>query len=314
MRIDTGVYVKVHKILIIIIITKVKRYSYRKGSRVVIILILHHLLLSVSSNNQSINRLEGRVGVLDLGVEGVEVDERTGEDVGVVRDLGSILLRGEDGVRDTLNLGEALDLTSLDGEGVGNEARVDGNELALDIDSRSDGTVNSDGECGEGLDGESGVGGWAFSDEGSGDRVDTVESKRSVVRSGPSGALLDGGSQPSLVSSLGGEDGSGNGNVGGVGDGRSGTEVGRDTDVLNDGGQGGEGPDVGDGELVGTRLGGSVSESTREDLDVGLFVSSDLGDSSSDPVWETGVGKVLGRELLEAGRQQKLSVNGVGTY
>jgi hypothetical protein len=103
------------------------------------------------------------------------------------------------------------------------------------------------------------------------------------------------------VSGLGGEDGSSNGNVGGVGDGRSGTEVGRDTDILNDGGQGGERPDVGDGELVGTRLGGSGSESTGEDLDVGLFVFTNLGNSSSDPVGETGVGEVLGRELLEAG-------------
>jgi hypothetical protein len=260
------------------------------------------ILLSspLPSYDNIVHRLESGVGVRDLGVEGVEVDERTSEDVGVVRDLGSILLRGEDGVRDTLDLGEALDLASLDGEGVGSEARVDGNELALDVDGRSDGTVSSNGECWEGLDGKGGVGGWALGDEGSGDRVDAVESEGSVVRSGPSGALLDGRSQPSLVSGLGGEDGSGNSEVGGVGDGRGGTEVGRDTDVLNDGSQGGEGPDVGDGELVRTRLGGSVSESSGEDGDVRSLVLADLRDSSSDPVGETGGLEVLGRELGEA--------------
>jgi hypothetical protein len=247
-------------------------------------------------------RLESRGGVGDLGVEGVEVDERTSEDVGVVRDLGSILLRSEDGVRDTLNGGVTLDLASLDGEGVGDEASVDGNELALDIDGRGNSTVSGDGESRESLDGESGVGGGAFSDESGGDRVNAVESEGSVLRSGPSGALLDGRSDPSLVSGLGGEDGSGNGQVSGVGDGRSSTEVGRDTDVLDDGSQGSERLDIGDGELVGTRLGSSVSESTREELDVLGLVAGDLGDSASDPVGEASGLKVLGRELLEAGR------------
>jgi len=46
------------------------------------------------------------------------------------------------------------------------------------------------------------------------------------------------------VSGLGGEDGSGNGNVGGVRDVLSGTGVGRDTDVLDQGSERDEGLDV----------------------------------------------------------------------
>jgi hypothetical protein len=49
---------------------------------------------------------------------------------------------------------------------------------------------------------------------------------------------------PCLVSSLGGEDGSGNGDVGGVRDVLSGTGVGGDTDVLNQGSERDEGLDV----------------------------------------------------------------------
>lgn len=167
--------------------------------------------------------LKSGVRVGDLGVEGVEVDEWTGEDVRVVRDLGGILLGSEDGVRDTLDNWVTLNLTSLDGEGVGGETGVDGDKLALDINGRGNSTIGGDGELWESLDGESWVGGWARGDEVGGDRVDAVESQGGVVGTGPSGTLHDGGSEPSLVSSLGGEDGTGNGNVSWVLDGGSGT-------------------------------------------------------------------------------------------
>lgn len=85
------------------------------------------------------------------------------------------------------------------------------------------------------------------------------------------------------MTSLSGEDGAGNGDVGGLSDGRGGTEVGGDTDVLDDGGSGHERLGVGDtGEAVGARLGGSVSESTRQELDVLSLVLGNVLETFSD--------------------------------
>ena len=85
----------------------------------------------------SFHRLEvgGRVG--DRAEEGVVEDGNTGDDVAtkviisfcesclnekgrhsLVADQGGVLLGGEDGVRDTLGLGQVLDLSVDDGEGV----------------------------------------------------------------------------------------------------------------------------------------------------------------------------------------------------
>ena len=103
------------------------------------------------------------------------------------------------------------------------------------------------------------------------------------------------------MSGLGSEDGTGNGHVGGVGDGTGGTEVGRDTDVLNEGGETDKRVDVGDGELVLARLGGSVSDGPREESDVLGLVLSNVLNSVSDPVWVAGAHEVVLRELGEVG-------------
>lgn len=92
------------------------------------------------------------------------------------------------------------------------------------------------------------------------------------------------------MTSLGGEDGTGNGDVGGLGDGGSGAEVGRDTDVLNERSGGEERLGVGDtGELVGARLGGGGSERTREERNVLGLVLGDLLETVSDPLGVTGL-------------------------
>jgi hypothetical protein len=64
--------------------------------------------------------------------------------------------------------------------------------------------------------------------------------------------------------------------VGLVNDGSGSSEVGGDTNVLEDGGQGGEGLGVGVRELVGTRLNSSAAEGSGEERDVRSFVLSDL--------------------------------------
>lgn len=94
-----------------------------------------------------------------------------------------------------------------------------------------------DGSGREGLDRESGVGRRAGGDESSGDRVDIRESEGGVLRSVPGSALEPDGRNPGLVSRLNGQDGSGSGDVVLVGDEARGSEVGRDTNVLNHGGK-----------------------------------------------------------------------------
>jgi hypothetical protein len=50
-------------------------------------------------------------------------------------------------------------------------------------------------------------------------------------------------------------------------------------------------------QRVGALLGSTISEGTREESNVVVLVAGNLRESSSNPVWVTGGGKVLGREL-----------------
>lgn len=118
--------------------------------------------------------------------------------------------------------------------------------------------------------------------------------------------MLDGRLDPALVTSLGGEDRTGNGNVGGVGDVLSGTEVGRGTDVLDDRGEGDESRRGGQAKVVLARLGGSVSEGTGEERDVVTLVGGDLLNAVADPV-----GEALTHELLLGELAEGLLVEGV---
>ena len=180
--------------------------------------------------------------------------------------------------------GEVGNLSAGDGEVLGVETGNELDECSVSGDAGGEGTVGSDSKCGECLEGESGVGGWARRDESRGNGVDLVEVKRSVLRAGPRWALVDGRVEPCLVSGLGGQDGSRNGHVGGLGDGRGGTEVGADTDILDDSGGGNECLGVGHGgrEVVGAWLGGSGSKSSREEGDVLCLVLGNVFNSVSD--------------------------------
>lgn len=189
----------------------------------------------------------------------------------------------------------------------------------------------SKGEGGEGGEGQSAVGSGARVgvDELGSDRVDGAEGDGGVVRARPGLVLVDLGRDPALVTSLGGEDGTSDGQVGLVDDGGGGTEVGcgsgatmqderrvmtvvccarltRNSDVLDDGGKGGKALGVGVGEGVLAGLDGGLTQSSGEELDVGSLVLGDLGESTSDPSGVSGSLEGGGVELGEG-----VSVKGV---
>lgn len=160
------------------------------------------------------------------------------------------------------------------------------NKLAVEVDALGgDGAVGADGEGGEGLDWEGWVALGARSDESCSNGVDLAEVEWGVLWAGPSRVLGDGRAEPSLVSGLGGEDRSGNGHVGGLGDRGGGTEVGGDTDVLDEGSGSEEAVDIGHAvKVVGAWLGGSGAEGSGEEGDV-LSCKEDLGCQRSSLPW-----------------------------
>lgn len=157
----------------------------------------------------------------------------------------------------------------------------------------------TEGETWEGNDWQGSVGAWAAGDERSGQGVGLVEVQGNIVWS--SGRVGQGsrGLDPGRVSSLGGQDGTSGGEVGPAGDVGSSSEVGRDTDTFEELGGGNEGGDVGDTEVVLASSDGLVTEGRLEELNVGDFITTNFEESLSDRWLETGVGKVLGRELLQ---------------
>ena len=221
----------------------------------------------------------------------------------VVADKGVVALGGEDGVRDTLGLGEVRDLSVNDGEGVRVEA---GDEL--DVSARGaggggDGAVRRDRESGERLEREGGVRGRAAGDKLCGDRVDLVEVERGVLGARPSGPLIDGGREPTLVARLGSKDRAGDGDVCRLGDGRRRAEVGGDADVLDDGSEAHEGDRVNNGrECVSARLGRGGAERARQERDVLRLVARDIGHPVAYPVGVAGFHEVVLGELAELRR------------
>ncbi len=199
-------------------------------------------------------------------------------------------------------MGQVRDLAVDDGEGVCVETCDELDVGVVGASGGGDGTIGPDGEGGERLEGECRVGGWARGDEAGSDRVNLVEVERGVLGAGPSGSMVDRRAQPSLVTSLGSEDRAGDGHVRGLGDGGCGTEVGRDTDVLDRGGEAHEGDRVNDrGERVGAWLGGSVAKGAGEESDVLGLVLGDVGDTIADPVGITGLHEIGLGELAKLG-------------
>lgn len=101
------------------------------------------------------------------------------------------------------------------------------------------------------------------------------------------------------MAGLNGEDGASDGGVEGVRDVLVGANVGRDTDVLEEGRERDEGARVGEGEGVLARGDRVVTEGGGEELDVGRLVLRDLKDTAADPVGEASLGKVVVVELGE---------------
>lgn len=219
--------------------------------------------------------------------------------------------------------GQHLHLAVLDLVGSDGQSLVDGDEVTVlhagVADGPVGGVVGQGGELGEG-EGRVGLGAALNELEGGG--VDGRERDGGVLGNGPSVAFESGGRDPSLVPSLHGQDGTGDGDVGGGLDGRGGSQVGRDTDRLEDRGDGDERGDVGDGELVTVRrgapgwsmtilvltgqlydsragLGSGLTQGARQELDVLLLVSADLGDSASSPARESSGDELLGGVLVE---------------
>jgi hypothetical protein len=172
-------------------------------------------------------RDERRGGVGGIRTEGVVDDSRSSDDV-VIGDQGRVLLARDGEVSGSLSLGEVDGTVGTDGVGGDDQSLVEDGVLAGTGQSLEGDLAVSVGESREGSEGESGVGGGARSgvDEGGSDAVDGGEGDGGVVRTRPGLLHVDSGADPGLVSGLGGEDGSGNGNVGLLHDGRSGTQVG----------------------------------------------------------------------------------------
>lgn len=173
------------------------------------------------------------------------VDDEGGASDDVVRgDIGSRRGGRDEDVRDTLErLGDHGHVVGIELNGSGSDTVVedgvlDGITLSRVVESEGGGLADNtvlDSQGSKGLDGESGVGLGARGDESRSDGVDHVEAEGGVVSGRPWLVHLNGGRLPCLVSGLGGEDGGGDGEVSAVRDVLSGTGVGRDTDVLDQG-------------------------------------------------------------------------------
>lgn len=199
---------------------------------------------------------------------------------------------GAAGNDDTVSAAEAdglgeLDLAVLDvGEGSDTTSGDEGDLLAglellrSDGDGLADlGGGGGDGSGGEGNDGERCVGLGAALDEGSSQRVGLVEGGGGVIWGTVSIRLLDRRLDPGRVAGLGGEDGAGSGEVVGVGNVLGSTEVGTDTDTLEELRGGDERLDASDAKVVGALSDSLVTESLGQEGDVGALVATDLNEA-----------------------------------
>lgn len=273
----------------------------RRRRRCLLVRILrraHHPPPLLLLRHHQLARLERGGGVGLLRQEGVVEDGGAGQDV-VVTDEGVVGLRREDRVVDALGLGQADRLAVDNGERVRLETRDNLDVRALSVGSGGQGAVGSDRQRGEGREGQSRVGARAGGNELRGNRVHLVEVEGSVLGAGPRRVLVDGRVEPALVARLSGEDRTGHSHVGGLGDARGGAEVGRDTDVLDDGREADKRLDVGDAKVVGAGGGGSGTERASEDSNVLGLVAGDLLNAVADPVGVAGRGEVGLGKLVE---------------
>ena len=138
-------------------------------------------------------------------------------------------------------------------------------------------------------------------DEGAGERVDFVEEERRVKGVGE-GRLAELGADVAGVASLDGENRAGGGQVVLVHDGGCGSQIGGDTNALENAGQSDEGVDIGDTERVLELDGGrdlSGGEGLDEEADVRLFVDVNFLEVGVKGVGVAGLDEVGLGELGE---------------
>jgi hypothetical protein len=180
-------------------------------------------------------------------------------------------------------------------------------DLAASLDHHA--SVGCGGSKGrESLDGQRSVGLWAGLDELRSECVDLVVAQRVVEGSGE-GRLADGVAYVGRVAGLDSQDGSSGSQVGLGHDVCGGTEVGADTNTLEDAGSGKEGGNVLVSEVVGAGLdgfGSSSAERTSQELNVSLLIARDGHDAVVGLLGEIG-----GLEVLNAVLGEGLGVEGV---
>lgn len=219
----------------------------------------------------------GRDGhALDLALDAGDTEAVDEGDVGALGDLAGggerdgLAGAGDHGLSGLGKVGLAALLVL--GPLLATEGGVDA-QVALVL-----GLGRGDGERGEGLEGEGGVGGGARLDEGGRQGVDGSGVERSAVGVG-NGDLTNGGALVRGVLGLGHQDGAGDGQVVLAGDQGSTTEVGGGANALEDRGEGDEGGNVRVGEgVLALRNGGDASggQGSSEELDVLSLVVSDV--------------------------------------
>jgi len=138
-----------------------------------------------------------------------------------------------------------------------------------------------DGQSREGVHRESGVRRWAGGDEARCESEDLVEAERDVEGSAPSAELVDGGSNPAGMASLGGEDASGCSKEGRGSEEAGSAGVRGGAHAFEDLAQSSKRLGVGVWEAIGTRLSSVLAQSGAEELDVARFVGCDLSKTST---------------------------------
>ena len=201
------------------------------------------------------------------------------------------------------------------GEREGDVERARGNlaaacEVELDgvalLDGASDALAHAEG--GEGLDGESGVGGRTSGDEGGCEGVDLVEVEGDVEGLGE-GRRSESTAEEGAVTGLDGKNATSSGDICWVGDEGGGAEVGAHTDTLDDvcGGQKGLRSEV--AKVICAFSNGcdaSSLEGSGQEVDVGLLIAANL----LEVLVEVGAVEPSGSEVCGGELLKGLTVEG----
>lgn len=265
-----------------------------------------------------------------LGISNLD-DSWAGNDVVIGNDLVGLL--GEDNVRLASDKRAGWDGDRVRGRrgllkhsinGTGHSDEVSGSRIDAGSDGQGDlvarlASARGGSDGWESLDGERAVLGCDGLDERSGQGDDLVEVQWDVVWGRERRQLwLLLRTDVGRVTSLGGEDRPSSGQVGGISNVLSGTEVGRNTNTLKDAGEGEESLDVVEAEVVGVcnnRLDTGSGKGTSQELDVACLVSGDGLEVGVEHIVVSGGSEVrlgeLGKSLIVEGMLEVLQSEGV---